>query len=67
MNAPELRKLTPEELSARIDLLRSEVFDLRIKHSTQQLENGNTASLKAARRNLARALTVQSERSRGNE
>ena len=64
MTAGELRKLTPQELSARIELLRNDLFKLNLKHATQQLENGNTASLRIARRNLARALTVDQERSR---
>ena len=34
--------------------------DLRIKHATQQLEK--SAGLRQARRDLARALTVQAER-----
>ena len=38
----------------------TQVFKLRIKHSTQQLEK--TAGLRQARRDLARALTVAAER-----
>jgi large subunit ribosomal protein L29 len=60
MKAQELRKLTPDELVARVADERQKVFDLRVKKATGQLEN--SASLRRARRDLARALTVQSER-----
>ena len=60
MKAQELRKLTADELEARVADERKKVFDLRIKKATGQLEN--SASLRAARRDLARALTVQCER-----
>jgi large subunit ribosomal protein L29 len=60
MKAPELRKLTQDELVARVAEERRRLFDLRIKKATGQLEN--SASLRAARRELARALTVQNER-----
>jgi len=60
MKAQELRKLTADELAARVLEERKRLFDLRIKKATGQLEN--SASLPAARRDLARALTVQTER-----
>ena len=60
MKAQELRKLTADELVARVADERKKVFDLRIKKATGQLEN--SASLRAARRDLARALTVECER-----
>jgi large subunit ribosomal protein L29 len=60
MKAQELRKLTADELEARVAEERKRLFDLRIKKATGQLEN--SASLRAARRDLARALTVQVER-----
>ena len=60
MKAQELRKLTADELVARVVDERQKLFDLRIKKATGQLEN--SASLRVARRDLARALTVESER-----
>lgn len=62
MKPEKLRQLTPEELEARVRDLRNQVFNLRIKHSTGQLENA--AGLRVNRRDLARVLTVQNERSR---
>ncbi len=62
MKPEKLRQLTPEELEARVQDLRNQVFNLRIKHSTGQLENA--AGIRVTRRDLARALSVQNERSR---
>lgn len=58
MKAKGLRGLQPDELEARIGELKAALFDLRIKHATGQLEN--SAGLRWARRDLARALTVRS-------
>ena len=60
MKPAELRKLSEAELDARVAEMRDKVFDLRIKLATQQLEKN--ATIRQARRDLARALTVQAER-----
>jgi large subunit ribosomal protein L29 len=60
MKAPELRKLTADELAARVVEERKRLFDLRFKKATGQLEN--SSNLREARRDLARALTVARER-----
>jgi large subunit ribosomal protein L29 len=60
----ELRPLTDEELVARIDELRGALFGLKIKHTTGQLES--TANIRATRRDLARAMTIQRERSQSD-
>ena len=60
MKAAEMRQLTDDELQARVRELRDGLFNLRIKHTTGQLED--TASIRAARRDLARALSVASQR-----
>jgi len=62
MKPADLRALTEPELAARIQEFRRALFDNNIKHQTQQLEN--TALLQRSKRNLARALTIQRERSR---
>jgi large subunit ribosomal protein L29 len=59
MKASELRQLRGDELEARILELRGRLFDMKIKHATGQLEG--TAGLRATRRDLARALTIQRE------
>lgn len=60
MKAGDLRRLTPEELEARVRQLRDQAFSLRTKHATGQLQK--TGSLRVTRRDLARALTVWNER-----
>ena len=62
MKPEKLRQLMDEELDARVRELRDQIFNLKVKHSTGQLEN--PASLSVTRQDLARALTVKSERSR---
>jgi large subunit ribosomal protein L29 len=58
-----IRKLSDTELSDRVNEARDQLFRLRIKHATQQLEK--TADLRRARRDLARALTLEAERKEG--
>jgi len=59
MKATDLRKLTLDELDAKAEELRNEFFNLRVKHSTGQLED--TARLGQLRRDIARAETVKRE------
>ena len=60
MTPADLRKLSDVELGDRVREMRNQVFDLRLKQATQQLEK--TATLRQAKRDLARALTIQAER-----
>ncbi|HEX5194768.1 MAG TPA: 50S ribosomal protein L29 [Solirubrobacteraceae bacterium] len=58
--ASELRDYTDIELAEHLDTARKELFGLRFQHATGELDN--TASLKRAKREIARALTVARER-----
>ena len=60
MKAKDLRSLQDDELAARVAELRDGLFNMKIKHATGQLEN--TTGLRVARRDLARALSIASER-----
>ena len=60
MKASELRGLSVEELQAKSDELRGELFNLKVKHSTGQLED--TARLAHLRRDVARCQTLLRER-----
>ena len=60
MKAKELRDLTDQEIAAQIATARKELFGLRFQHATGELEN--TASMRSAKRDLARALTVAQQR-----
>lgn len=55
-----LRELTPEELQARIDESEREVFRLRFRSATQELEN--PMLLRHLRRDIARMKTMLRER-----
>jgi large subunit ribosomal protein L29 len=58
--AKELRDLSTDEIEEQIKTTRKDIFGLRFQHATGELEN--TAGLKAAKRELARVLTVARER-----
>ncbi len=60
MRPSELRDLTDNELSEHIRTARRDLFGLRFQHATGELDN--TAGLARAKREVARALTVQRER-----
>ncbi len=63
MKVESLRELPDEELKAKIAEMREELFNFRFRHATGQLDN--PMMLRVARRNLARALTLQRERELG--
>jgi len=64
MRASDLRDLSDTELGDHIKTARRELFGLRFQHATAELEN--TAGLKHAKREIARALTIQRERELNN-
>jgi large subunit ribosomal protein L29 len=60
MKSTELRDLNDKGLREHISTQRRELFGLRLQHATGELEN--TAGLRTAKRDLARALTVARQR-----
>jgi large subunit ribosomal protein L29 len=58
--AAELRELPEDELVARIEAAKEELFNLRFQLATGQLDN--TARLKEVRHDVARIATVLRER-----
>ncbi len=60
MNAGELRELSDDELAAKGRDLRSELFNVKVKRSTGQLEN--TALARKLRRDIARVESVLREK-----
>jgi large subunit ribosomal protein L29 len=56
----ELRELTDDELDHRLTERRQELFNLRFQSVTGALEN--SSRLKLTKREIARILTVQTER-----
>ena len=62
MKAKEFAAKKPEELTAKIAELKSELFNLRFRLATGQLEN--TMQIVAVKRDIARALTVQTQQNK---
>ena len=58
--AKSLRDMQDDEIAEQLRTARKDIFGLRFQHATGELEN--TAGLKAAKRDLARVLTVARER-----
>lgn len=58
--AKDLRELSSEELTKRLQDLKTEGVTLRIQQATGQLEN--TASIRSVRRDVARILTILNQR-----
>ena len=60
MKASEVHNSADPDVVELIGNKRQELFNLRFQHATGQLED--TAAMKRAKRDLARALTVARER-----
>lgn len=60
MKASELRAKDVDGLTTEVSELQRAYFGLRMQKATQQL--ANTATLKAARRDVARAKTILAEK-----
>jgi large subunit ribosomal protein L29 len=65
VKASELRSLSEPELVAKSRELRDELFNVRVKRATGQLEN--TAKLRQLRRDVARAETVLAQKRGANK
>ena len=59
MKTHELRSMSREELEEHARELRQELFNLRFRRTTQQLDN--PLRIRTARKDLARTLTVLRE------
>ena len=62
MNATEMKEKTAEELNEELLGLLKEQFNLRMQHTTGQIEN--TDQLKKVRRNIARVKTILTEKAK---
>jgi large subunit ribosomal protein L29 len=60
MKTTQLRDMDDETLVEHISTTRRDLFGLRMQHATGELEN--TAGLRTAKRDLARALTMAQQR-----
>ncbi|MBI4950177.1 MAG: 50S ribosomal protein L29 [Deltaproteobacteria bacterium] len=62
MKPAEIRDLTPEEMTAKEAELSKELFNLKMRHATNQLEN--PLRLRIIKREIARVKTVIAEKGR---
>lgn len=62
MKAAQFRNMTVGELEEQIDLLRTELFNLRLGNTTKELQN--PSRIKGVKRDLARVLTIIGEKQR---
>jgi large subunit ribosomal protein L29 len=60
MKTTQLRDMDDDTLVEHISTTRRDLFGLRMQHATGELEN--TAGLRTAKRDLARALTMAQQR-----
>lgn len=56
MKAKELRNMSAEELGAKAEELKKELFNLKMRHATSQLEN--PLKIRLLRRDVARVNTI---------
>ena len=60
MKAKELKNLSAEELSKKLDELKKDLFMLRMQHATKQLDN--PMRLNAVKKDIARIKTIIREK-----
>ncbi|WP_272700313.1 50S ribosomal protein L29 [Desulfovibrio sp. Fe33] len=60
MTSKELRELDDVKLAEKLKESQHELFSMRFKHATAQLEN--TKALSGVKKTIARILTIQRER-----
>ena len=60
MKASEIREKTDQEIDLEIEQCRKEIFDLRLKFQTNQLED--TSRIRTLRRDIARMETEKTAR-----
>lgn len=63
MKTSEIKEMTLDDLRAKEGELRKELFSLRMRHRTSQLEN--PLRLRSLRKDIARVLTVMNEKKKG--
>jgi large subunit ribosomal protein L29 len=60
MKAHDLNQMDMADLEAKVEALREDLFRIRFRHATAQLQN--PSAIRNTRRTLARALTILTER-----
>ena len=60
MKAKELKNLSVEELTAKLDELKKDLFMLRMQHATNQLDN--PLQIASTKKDIARVKTIIREK-----
>lgn len=60
MKVKEVRDLTAQELNTKLGELKKDLFNLRLQHATNQLDN--TLKIAEVKRDIARVKTVLREK-----
>ena len=60
MKAQEIKKLSVEELTKKLDELKKDLFMLRMQHATNQLDN--PVKIAAVKKDIARIKTIIREK-----
>jgi large subunit ribosomal protein L29 len=60
VKAIEIRKMSAEELEAKLKELKSELFNLRFQHAINQLENPH--KIADVKKDIARVMTILREK-----
>ena len=61
MKAKEIKEMTNDELVQKLASLKEELFNLRFRHATGQLENPNVIS--GVKKDIARVFKISQRRS----
>lgn len=61
----EIRESSTEELQGRLTRLEEQLFQMRLKHATNQLDN--VSQIRTTRREIARVLTVMATKRQGSK
>ena len=60
MQAKEVREMNADELTVKLDDLKKDLFNLRLQHATNQLDN--PIKIADVKRDIARVKTIMRER-----
>ena len=60
MKTNEIRKMSADELNAKLKELKSELFNLRFQHAINQLENPH--KIADVKKDIARVMTILREK-----
>ncbi len=63
MKSEEIRNMPLDEMKAQVEGLKKELFNLRMRHGSGQLEN--PLKLRMLRRDVARVKTIIKEKEKG--